>query len=59
MIVGVITTRDVLLHPVSVVSIQGVRGFLRTLWYALGKKQYTFTDLIKMTTRTLLPKKSK
>lgn len=59
MIVGVITTRDVLMHPISVVSIQGIRGFLRLLWHAMSKKQYTFTDLIEITTSTFIGRKTK
>lgn len=59
MIVGVIRTRDVIFHPVSVFSIQGFRGFLRVLFRAFCKRKYRFVDLIEITTRTFVGKKAK
>ena len=48
MLIGVIKTRDLILHPVSVFSIQGARGFFRILRKALSRDKYRFLDILQM-----------
>ena len=56
MIVGVIKGKDLLLHPVSVISIHGLWGFLRLIVHALSRKKYQFIDFLEITTRTVVGK---
>ena len=49
MITGVIKTRDILLHPVSVISISGLVGFFRILRKAISHQSYHFIDFIEIT----------
>lgn len=49
MIVGVITTRDLIFHPVAVLSIQGIRGFFRLLVRAFSRTHYCFLDFVEIT----------
>jgi len=58
-IVGVIKTRDLLLHPFDVFQIQGLWGFFRLFAKVLSRKKYHFVDLIEITTRTLMGRKAR
>ncbi len=46
MIVGVIKTRDIILHPLAVFAIQGMRGFWRVLLGALSWRHYAFIEIL-------------
>lgn len=47
MIVGVITTRDVLSHPVTLISIEGVVGYLGLVLLALSRRRYLLLSCLK------------
>lgn len=49
MFVGVIKTRDVLLHPLTIISMKGLRGFLKLLVRALSRKEYRFISMTQNT----------
>lgn len=49
MIVGVIKTRDILLHPGTIISMRGFRGFLKLLVRAFSFKRYHFINMIEHT----------
>lgn len=46
MIRGAITTRHILSHPVMLIQILGVWGYLRLLTRCLDSAQHCFTDFI-------------
>lgn len=49
MIVGVIKTKDILLHPITIISMRGVFGFFKLLFRALSPKRYQFIQMIENT----------
>ena len=49
MIVGVIRTRDILMHPLTVISMRGFGGFFKILYRALNRKPQTFINMIENT----------
>jgi|GEM_PF-2078281 len=49
MFVGVIKTKDVLLHPLTIISMKGFRGFLKLLVRALSRKEYRFISMTQNT----------
>lgn len=49
MFVGVIKTKDVLLHPLTIISMKGFRGFLKMLVRALSPKKYSFISMTQNT----------
>jgi hypothetical protein len=46
---GFVTTRDVLLHPVSIVQAFGLRTYLRCCGRLLSRHPVTFLECIAMT----------
>ena len=56
MFVGVIKTRDVLLHPITLIEMRGFRGFLKLLFRALSPKQYRFINMTQNTQWTRIKK---
>jgi len=57
MIVGVIKTKDLVLHPFGVISVYGLKGFLRLLKCAFSRRKYQFIDFLELTGRTLIGKR--
>ena len=49
MFIGVIKTKDVLLNPLTLISMRGVRGFLKLVYRALSRKRYSFINMIEQT----------
>jgi len=49
MINGVIKTKDVLLNPLSVIAVSGIKGYFRILWRAFSRKEYRFLDFVEVT----------
>ncbi|QQR79947.1 MAG: hypothetical protein IPJ69_11470 [Deltaproteobacteria bacterium] len=49
MFVGVIKTKDVLLHPLTIISMRGVRGYLKLFLRALSPKRYRFISMTQNT----------
>jgi hypothetical protein len=47
MLIGVITTRHVLAHPVILVREYGFRVLLVSLWYGLGPRPHTFLEILR------------
>lgn len=45
MFVGVIKTRDVLLHPRELIRMRGFKGYLKLIWRALKRKRYAFVGM--------------
>ena len=43
---GVITARDVILHPALIVSSFGVRSFVRCCWAIAAGRRTTFLDCV-------------
>ncbi|MFH0798995.1 MAG: hypothetical protein V2A66_02295 [Pseudomonadota bacterium] len=46
MICGTITTKHILSHPLILVRVMGLVGYLRLLAKCLGSKPHCFTDFI-------------
>lgn len=46
MLVGIIRTRDLILHPVAAASVRGLWGFLWVLVKAFSRERYRFVDLL-------------
>ena len=59
MLVGVIKTRDILRHPISVLSIQGVRGFFRLILRSFGRTPHCFLDFLEITATTFVGRHAK
>ena len=57
MFVGVVKTKDVLLHPWIMITMRGFRGFLKLVVRALSSKQYSFINNIENTQWITLPEK--
>ncbi len=49
MFVGVIKTKDVLMHPLTIISMRGFSGFLKLIVRALSPKRYSFINMIEHT----------
>lgn len=47
MIVGVITTKDVLSHPATLISMEGLLGYLGLVLLALSRKKYLLLSCLK------------
>lgn len=45
MFVGVIKTKDILLHPVHLIRIRGFKGYCKLVWRALKKQPYSFIGM--------------
>lgn len=45
MFVGIIRTKDILLNPRTIISMRGVRGFMKLVFRALRKKPYSFIGM--------------
>lgn len=45
MFVGVIKTKDILLHPIHLIRIRGVKGYCKLVWRALKKQPYSFIGM--------------
>lgn len=46
MIRGAITTKDIFLHPITLISALGLIGYLNIIFKSFHSKQYCFADLI-------------
>lgn len=51
MIVGVIKTKDIFFHPVTIIQMKGWLGFLAVLRQAMSYKSYRFINFIGSATR--------
>jgi len=49
MFVGVIKTKDVLLHPVTIMKMRGIRGYMKLFFRALSPKRYRFISMTQHT----------
>ena len=49
MYVGILKTRDILLHPGSLIAMRGFKGFLKLLFRAFSRKKYRFVNQIEET----------
>ncbi len=49
MFVGIIKTKDILLHPMTIISMRGYRGFFKLLYRALSPKRYRFINMTQHT----------
>ncbi len=49
MFVGIIKTRDVLLHPITIMKMRGVKGYAKLLIRALSPRRYRFISMIQNT----------
>ena len=45
MFVGIIRTKDILLNPRAIISMRGVKGFMKLVYRALRKKPYSFIGM--------------
>lgn len=52
MIVGIIKTRDILLHPITIIQMRGIVGFLEIMKRAFSTKTYRFINLMTGTVMT-------
>lgn len=57
MIVGVIKTKDVLLHPITIIHMKGLKGFFKILKRAISTKTYRFVNFMENTAITMISKK--
>jgi hypothetical protein len=46
---GVIKTRDILLHPRTIIQMRGFKGFCKLLYRALSRKKYRFINMVQNT----------
>lgn len=49
MFVGVIKTRDVLFHPMTLIRMRGFKGFMKLFFRALSPKKYRFIGMTQKT----------
>lgn len=49
MFVGVIKTKDILLNPLSIIHMRGIKGFFKLLFRALSRRHYHFINMIEKT----------
>ena len=49
MFVGVIKTKDVLLHPVTIIRMRGFSGYVKLFFRALSPKRYRFIAMTQNT----------
>ena len=45
MFVGIIKTKDILLNPRTIISMRGVKGFMKLVYRALRKQPYSFIGM--------------
>lgn len=57
MFVGVIKTKDVLLHPITLIKMRGFKGFVKLFFRALSPKRYRFIGMTQQTQWVYLGKK--
>ena len=57
MIVGVIKTKDVFLHPITIIQMKGFTGFLKILKRAVSTKTYRFINFMENTAITMVSRK--
>ena len=57
MIVGVIKTRDILLHPWTIISMRGILGFFKLLIKAISRRPYCFINSIENSQWVFIGKK--
>lgn len=49
MFVGVIKTKDVLLHPVTIMKMRGFAGYMKLFFRALSPRRYRFITMTQHT----------
>ena len=49
MFVGVIKTRDILFHPMTLIQMRGFKGFMKLFFRALSPKKYRFIGMTQKT----------
>ncbi len=49
MFIGVIRTRDILRHPLTILSMKGFSGFFKLLFKAFSRKPHLFINMIENT----------
>lgn len=49
MFVGYVKTKDIFLHPISLIQMRGVKGYLKLVGRALSRRKYSF---IRMTQKS-------
>ena len=49
MFIGVIKTKDVLLHPISLIRMRGFAGFVKLILRAMSPKPYSFIQMTQNT----------
>ncbi len=49
MFIGVIKTKDVLLHPLTIISMRGLKGYCKMFLRALSPKRYRFITMTQNT----------
>ncbi len=57
MFVGVIKTRDVLLHPITIMKMRGFKGLVKLLVRALSPRRYRFIAMSQHTQWVCMGKK--
>jgi hypothetical protein len=58
MIEGIIKTKDVFLHPISIIQMRGFRGYLKILARSLSPKPHRFISMMFSTSFRAPPKKT-
>jgi hypothetical protein len=43
--IGIIRTKDILLNPRTIISMRGIRGFVKLVYRALRKQPYSFIGM--------------
>jgi len=56
MIEGFIKTKDVFLHPISIIQIRGVKGYVKIMFRALSPKPHRFLSMIWSTSMKIKKK---
>ncbi len=46
MIEGYIKTKDVFLHPISIIQMRGIKGYCKVLYRALSPKPHRFLSMM-------------
>lgn len=57
MFIGVIRTKDILLNPLPIISMRGMKGFFKLLFRAFSRKRHTFVNMIEQTQWVSIAKK--
>jgi hypothetical protein len=45
MFVGAVKTKDILLHPISLIRMRGFKGYLKLIGRALSRRRYSFIPM--------------